>query len=405
MGRRSLALFTAIVLAVSGCAAFSGSAATAKLPSHVKLGPDGVAFYDAPPVPSGAKAGDLIWARPLKAPAGSVGYAILYWSTAVTGKLVPVSGVFFHPTGQRPSGPLPILAWAHGTFGLGDECAPSRDYLRGGGASLALVRLTSRERVAFVATDYEGLGTPGSHPYMVNEAAGRNVLDSIRAAARFTGAGTNVAAMVMGQSQGGSAALFAAELQPTYAPELRLRGAVGVSAPSQMGKLDSQLSGGHYFGYVLMTVYGYEAAYPELAGRDRALTAAGRTALQQIPSECGDKILADFDGRPEVEFGVAPVMHAPDFSGLLARNDPGQRKTGVPILVVHGEDDDTIPVQNTRDLVRRYCSNDTTVTAKFYPGKGHVDVLNAALPDIVSYLSDRLADKPAESTCGSGGGR
>ena len=34
---------------------------------------------------------------------------------------------------------------------------------------------------AIVATDYQGLGTPGPHPYQIVRAAAYNVLDSIRA--------------------------------------------------------------------------------------------------------------------------------------------------------------------------------------------------------------------------------
>ena len=34
------------------------------------------------------------------------------------------------------------------------------------------------------ATDYEGLGTPGLHPFLVGESEGRSVLDAARAAHR-----------------------------------------------------------------------------------------------------------------------------------------------------------------------------------------------------------------------------
>ena len=34
-----------------------------------------------------------------------------------------------------------------------------------------------------VATDYEGLGTPGNYPVPVRRGGGRGVLDSVRAAA------------------------------------------------------------------------------------------------------------------------------------------------------------------------------------------------------------------------------
>ena len=35
---------------------------------------------------------------------------------------------------------------------------------------------------AVVRTDYEGLGTPGVHPYLVGRSEGRSVLDAVRAA-------------------------------------------------------------------------------------------------------------------------------------------------------------------------------------------------------------------------------
>src|SRR5690625_7641015 len=34
---------------------------------------------------------------------------------------------------------------------------------------------------AIVASDYTGLGTPGSHPYLIGEGEGRSVIDAVRA--------------------------------------------------------------------------------------------------------------------------------------------------------------------------------------------------------------------------------
>jgi pimeloyl-ACP methyl ester carboxylesterase len=300
------------------------------------------------------------------------------------------------------------VAWAHGTFGLGDQCAPSQEYFQGNGPSVPLAQVVVNDGGIFVASDYEGLGPPGDHPYMVSQASGRNVLDSIRAAAHFSAAGSSAAppppALVLGQSQGGAAALFAAELHASYAPELRVLGTVAVSAPSGLDKLDNQLSGGRYFGYVLMTVYGFRAAYPELTSEVQRLTTAGRTALDQIPTECADEILSDYAGKPESEYGAGPVLHSPAFSRLLKTNEPAQSKSDVPILLVHGEDDDTIPVQNNRDLLRRYCATGTTVAQMIYPGRGHVNVLSAALADIVAYLKGRLDGAAAASGCTTAAG-
>ena len=63
-----------------------------------------------------------------------------------------------------------------------------------------------------VATDYEGLGTPGEHTYLAGRPEGQAVLDSVRATAKLPGAGRIGGVVVAGQSQGRGAALFAAQL-------------------------------------------------------------------------------------------------------------------------------------------------------------------------------------------------
>ncbi|MBA5745491.1 alpha/beta hydrolase, partial [Escherichia coli] len=52
---------------------------------------------------------------------------ILYASTDGVGGHTPiaVSGALFVPRGTPPAGGWPLVAWAHGTFGMADICAPS----------------------------------------------------------------------------------------------------------------------------------------------------------------------------------------------------------------------------------------------------------------------------------------
>ena len=48
-------------------------------------------------------------------------------SQAVDGKTVAVSGTVAVPKGKAPKGGWPVITWAHGTVGIADACAPSRD--------------------------------------------------------------------------------------------------------------------------------------------------------------------------------------------------------------------------------------------------------------------------------------
>ena len=79
-------------------------------------------------------------------------------------------------------------------------------------------------------TDYEGLGTPGDHPYLIGVSEGRSVLDMVRAARKLdSNLGKRV--VIAGHSQGGHAALWAASLQRSWTPELNARAAPSRSRP------------------------------------------------------------------------------------------------------------------------------------------------------------------------------
>ena len=183
--------------------------------AKVRKGPSGTAFYTPPsPLPGGAH-GSPIWAR--HGAAGS--RLLLYRSTGVTGKAVAVSATLSVPKGRAPKGGWPVISWAHGTTGIADACAPSR----GRTSDPALLERWRRAGYAIVRTDYEGLGTPGEHPYLIGRSEGYAVLDAVRAARKLDRRlGRRVA--IAGHSQGGHAALWAAALAPRVTPELRVRG-------------------------------------------------------------------------------------------------------------------------------------------------------------------------------------
>ena len=136
-------------------------------------------FYGVPDGVPAAEPGRLVRTELLDAPGGVQGWRVLYHSTSVDGRDIVVSGLVFAPAGPA-AGPRPVVAWGHGSVGLGDSCAPSRSPGDLIGSSI-LSELLRRGYVV-AATDYEGLGTPGSHPWLVGQSEGRGVLDSVRAA-------------------------------------------------------------------------------------------------------------------------------------------------------------------------------------------------------------------------------
>ncbi len=134
-----------------------------------------------------------------------------------------VSGLLFIPKGEPPAGGWPLMAWAHETAGMADICAPS--WVGYSTRIEAFLDTWLARGMAVVATDYQGLGTPGPHPYMAVRPGAYSVLDSIRAVQHsFPAIGKKV--LLAGYSQGAGAVFEAAALQPSYAPELDIRGTI-----------------------------------------------------------------------------------------------------------------------------------------------------------------------------------
>jgi len=111
-------------------------------------------------------------------------FRVLYSSTdGMDGKTpAVVSGTVFLPKGTPPAGGWPLIAWAHGTTGIADICAPSweaRSY-----RDVSYLNTWLQQGYVIVATDYQGLGTPGPHPYLAVRPEAYSVLDSIRAVLR-----------------------------------------------------------------------------------------------------------------------------------------------------------------------------------------------------------------------------
>ena len=338
------------------------------------------------------KPGSLIWwSASNPGPLGSSVRAILYTSTSATGRPVAVSGVIWIPAAAVETSP--IMSYAHGTVGLDDRCAPSKTLARAE-AGLAAAALLAKGFIV-VATDYEGLGTPGVHPYLVGRSEGHGVLDAIRVARAVTR--TTGPSLVWGHSQGGGAALWAAQLAPGYAPDARVIASIAGAPAVELRTLGEALRTSPYFGYVFMTSAGLKAAYPDIDLRT-VLTPAGVAATEQAGRDCGETVRTSVGKNPADYFLADPATTEP-MANLLDENSPGNIATDVPIFLYHGDNDEQIPVIASLDYFKRACrTGGTTILRTTYPGQTHAGVIFAAAGDILTYVEDRLAGKPAPST-------
>ncbi len=295
----------------------------------------------------GESPGEVIWIEPIEAPARMLAWKVLYHSQSIDGSDIAVSGFVVAPDDDPPEDGWPVIAVGHGTTGLADVCAPSRD-------PNLLENVLSRIPELFgfpyvvTATDYEGLGTPGHHPYIVGESEARSVLDSVKAARAIEAAHASNRFVVWGQSQGGHAALFAGRLARDWTPELDLIGIAAVAPPSQFGVMSDTLSGSYFRGYLPMVIESYAETYPE-AEAEAALTAAALERIAVLDESCADEIMNTYASLDAIVVDQSLWDNEP-WRSLVELNEPGRGEVEAPVLIIHGGDDEQVPVETSAAL-------------------------------------------------------
>jgi fermentation-respiration switch protein FrsA (DUF1100 family) len=355
-------------------------------------------FYSVPdPLPAG-EPGDLIRAEriPSTDPAVDTLWRVLYHSESVAGDDIAVSGVVAVSSAPAPAGGRPIVSWAHGTTGIADVCAPSKD--PNDVVAPAFADPFLDDGYILVATDYEGLGTPGRHPYIVGESEGRGAIDIVRAARHLpdTDAGNRFA--VWGHSQGGHAALFANQIAASWAPELELVGSVAGAPATELPLLAVALQNSPFRYYLAMTAAGWNAAYAD-AALDLVLTDQAIDVLDAVDEGCADTIAAAFQGFTYEQLAKADPATVEPWKTLIVENDPGHVVSPSPLFVYHGGNDEQIPVAASKLLFDRLCGLGQVVTRTVYDGQSHAGVVSVAYPDIKQWIDDRFAGVPAPDDC------
>ena len=387
------------VLATSSVAPAAGAAARA---------PAGDAFYVPPKPLVKAKPGTIIRSTPIAdVPAGARAWKILYHSRAVDGKDIAVSGVVVAPTGKAPRGGRVVVTWAAAAGGLADECANSKqpDIASGtSGAGIGFPRALIPMLQTFLdagyvvaATDYEGLGTPGLHPFFVSESMGRGVLDAARAAHGVKAAAAGNKALVFGLSGGGPGTLSAGELAASYTPEMHVLGVAAVAPQppaEQLLPFFASFSAGN--GFVVGIVEGFHAAYPEFDPA-AVLTPDALAKASVVDQKCD--IRSTFANDSVSALAHNP-LDTPALATILRTNAAGNRPAGAPLLVVQGTNDQTTLPFLTDAFVAKACAAGDTVDYRLYTGADHGDPeLNAASNDIAAWFADRVSGAPTTSTC------
>ncbi|CAM2946778.1 secretory lipase [Williamsia muralis] len=350
---------------------------------------------------------------------------VLYTSRLENGEPTPVSGTFIDSTQPwQGEGERPTVVIGPGTMGQGDQCAPSRAFATGliaqtdplsfsaNQEALSAARWNALGARVFV-TDYVGLGTPGVHTYVNRVEEAHAMIDAARAANALSGTGSRTPIAFWGYSQGGGASAAAAELQPTDAPELNLKGTWAGAPPADLLDVLAKVDGNLIGGVIGFAINGFVARHPALKKPlAERTTPAGQAMLDRLGTECiGDVIFQQpflrtssltRDGKSLLE----NLDTIPEAAPIFEEQRIGTLAPASPVFVTSGINDDTIPYEQARQLAGEWCEKGADVTFRtnqLPPITPGLVLPNHFGPDLidglgtggaVDYLMDRFANKP-----------
>jgi acetyl esterase/lipase len=258
--------------------------------------------------------------------------------------------------------------------------------------------LNSLLRLGYVvaATDYEGLGTPGPHPYLVGASEGRSVLDAARAARALIPEATG-GVSVWGHSQGGQAALWAGELAAGYAPDRAVAGVVAFAPAARFRSFLADTSTPLLAGFEVAAAAGLAASHPALKLSD-VLNADALARVGVLETACIAEVVVTF----AVLAGGALVpggIDRPEWQAAVVANEAGAHRSVPPVLVLQGQDDTLVRPGVADQYQQAACASGSSVEVRRYAGADHGGVLSAGRSDALSWTADRLARKPVGKAC------
>ncbi|MEU1204679.1 lipase family protein [Nocardia sp. NPDC005825] len=412
----------AALAVVAGCAAVPPAAADPMSdfyypPQQFDSAPGAVIKTEGMSVLPALPAADGTW--PLAA------QRVMYTSRTQDDTPVAVTGTFIDSS--RPwqgQGPRPTVLIAPGTVGQGDQCALSLAFPTGMYASLTPPTFSANQEVlaAFAwnalgarvfVTDYIGMGTPGIHTYANRIEEAHAVLDAARAANRLAGTGADTPLAFWGYSQGGGASAAAAEMQPSYAPELNLKGTWAGAPTADLSAILDRIEGSLIGGAVGFALNGFLDRYPDLRPEfNSRVTPAGQGLLNELSNACIGDVIAlhpflrtnafTVDQRPLVDH----MREIPSIQNILRQQRIGSLTPASPVLITSGVNDDTVPYDQAKQLASDWCAAGATVsfrTNTLPPILSGATIPNHFGPELIDgfgtnnaigYLMDRLNGTP-----------
>lgn len=391
-----LGLLALVVVGIAYGVAHVGASWEESRERQVALDP----FY-APPDPIPDALGTVIRREPLDVTVpGGRAERILYVSERPDGTRAVSGGMLFLPDTPAPAGGRPVVAWEHGTLGMGDACVPSRSTNPIGDMTTFLPLMLEQGWVV-VATDYVGLGTPGPNQYLIAQSEVRDVVNAVRAARTIPEAQAGDRYATFGHSQGGHASIWTGHLGPEYAPELTLVG-VAAAAPALDLSAIASAQWDTAVGWVIGSdlIESWPTYYPGLP-IDSILTTQGADAENRLATECIAQSGLEATAREAFgdQFFSSDPLRNPEWRTAMNEQTPDPLPPTMPAFIAQGTADEVVLPWPNAIVAQEWCDAGSSLSTLWMGDVNHEDAAHVAGPTAFQWIYERFAGMPVTTTC------
>ena len=352
-----------------------------------------------------AAPGTLLDAQPvIDTPAGMQAWKMRYWTTSDKGREIEVTGMVVAPREALPARPRNVLAWAHGTWGVAEKCAPSLSasfFTATPGVNDAV-----RRGYTVVAPDYPGLGSAMPHPYLGGVSTANSILDAVRAARSIPGAAAGSSFAVWGESQGGHAALWTGQRARTYAPDLTLIGIAAAAPPTDL--VENLRAGSDPSVRAFLTAF---TAYSWSQHYGAPLATLGKRSTQGVITRLAQNNCIVLGAKPKLGtmLGVLALRRGlknvdlgriQPWAQISHDNSPSARNPGAPVLIAQNPKDAIVGPAVTQAYARKLCRNGARLRYITISGQGHETSAKDTAGATLDWIDARFAGRQAVSDCG-----
>jgi triacylglycerol lipase len=268
---------------------------------------------------------------------------------------------------------------------------------------------------AIVVTDYEGMGTPAPAPFGNRLSEAHVVIDAARAAMQLPGTSLepNGPVAFWGWSQGGAASAAAAEMAPSYAPELNLVGAWAGAPPADPSLLAPFADGSIMMGVLGYILNGIIAAYPPAEAQIMPiLSVYGEDLVRRTRDQCIVETGLTFGFHHLNEYFIPPpdeVFNNPQFKLVQDLQRIGTLKPKAPVYIESNRWDPVMPWHGARGLAVDWCAKGADVelwTDYLHPFQNKLGMLHILSYFVdgersMQWVADRFNGLPTTPNCDS----